>query len=125
MVEDLIERLRRADLSAINKACEILAGLPQDAIDGGWTARGISAYAKRLEGRLTALESERDALLAAAGKEAVKGEPVGEIIAADPVLGWHFRPYIGWEQIGAGTKLYTAPTAALGNGDGRDAKSPL
>lgn len=33
----------------------ILGGLPQDAIDGGWTAKGISAYVK-------SLESERDRL---------------------------------------------------------------
>lgn len=30
----------------------ILSGLPQDAIDGGWTAAGISAYAARLESEL-------------------------------------------------------------------------
>ncbi|WP_036023322.1 hypothetical protein [Paraburkholderia dilworthii] len=44
----------------------ILDGLPQDAIDGGWTARGISAYAKKLEERIAALES------------AAKSEPVAE-----------------------------------------------
>lgn len=32
--------------------------------------------------------------------------PVGEIVANDPVHGWHFQPSIGWEAIGAGTKLY-------------------
>jgi hypothetical protein len=36
----------------------ILDGLPQDAIDGGWTARGISAYAKKLEGQIEALKSD-------------------------------------------------------------------
>ena len=36
--------------------CEtVLAGLPQDAIDGGWTAAGICAYAKRLEEQIAAL----------------------------------------------------------------------
>ncbi|HCL5072909.1 TPA: hypothetical protein N2F43_002171 [Salmonella enterica] len=29
-----------------------LSGLPQDAIDGGWTAAGISAYVSRLESEL-------------------------------------------------------------------------
>jgi hypothetical protein len=29
-----------------------LAGLPDGALDGGWTAAGMSAYAKRLEERL-------------------------------------------------------------------------
>jgi hypothetical protein len=32
--------------------------------------------------------------------------PVGEIVANDPVHGWHFQPYIGWEDIGAGAKLF-------------------
>jgi hypothetical protein len=35
----------------------ILDGLPQDAIDGGWTARGISAYAKQLEARVAELNA--------------------------------------------------------------------
>ena len=35
------------------------AGLPNDALDGGWTAAGLSEYAKRLE-------QQRDELLAAA-----------------------------------------------------------
>lgn len=36
----------------------ILDGVTQDMIDGGWTARGISAYAKKLETRIAALEQE-------------------------------------------------------------------
>jgi endo-alpha-1,4-polygalactosaminidase (GH114 family) len=36
----------------------ILDGLPQDAIDGGWTARGASAYAKQLESRVADLEAD-------------------------------------------------------------------
>jgi hypothetical protein len=63
-MSDLIKRLHEADLSAIKKACEILDGLPQDAIDGGWTARGISAYAKHLETRVGELN---DQLAAAEG----------------------------------------------------------
>ncbi|MFM0058507.1 hypothetical protein PQR64_23075 [Paraburkholderia phytofirmans] len=35
----------------------ILDGLPQEAIDGGWTARGISAYAKQLETRVAELNA--------------------------------------------------------------------
>jgi hypothetical protein len=150
MVEDLIKRLRRADLSAINKACEILDGLPQDAIDGGWTARGISAYANRLEGRLTALESERDALLAAAGKEAVKtvdsdlvlrcqeleelatrGESEQTALnrLADTYLldiSAHDRKAMARNQTHHEAMRFVisaaaAPTAAQGDGDGRDA----
>ncbi len=43
-----VERLRQFE-----RICE---GLPQDAIDGGWTVQGIRAYAKRLEERLAAAE---------------------------------------------------------------------
>jgi hypothetical protein len=60
-MSDLIKRLHEADLSAIKKACEILDGLPQDAIDGGWTARGISAYAKQLEADLAFQKQVTDA----------------------------------------------------------------
>lgn len=35
----------------------VLEGLPQDAIDGGWTARSISAYAKQLETRVAELNA--------------------------------------------------------------------
>jgi hypothetical protein len=74
---------------------------------------------ERLTARLTALESERDALLAAAGKQAVAWlcEPNG----------WNGFPQLEfttehlsserWKK----TPLYTAPTAALEKGDGRDA----
>lgn len=48
----------------------ILDGLPQDAIDGGWTARGISAYAKQLEEKIGALES--------ASKDAIRREALEE-----------------------------------------------
>lgn len=37
---------QRAELETLRG---VLAGVPQDAIDGGWTAAGISAYAKNLE----------------------------------------------------------------------------
>ncbi|HFH4656653.1 hypothetical protein [Pseudomonas aeruginosa] len=39
-----VERLRQ-----LERICE---GLPQDAIDGGWTVQGIRCYAKRLEDQL-------------------------------------------------------------------------
>lgn len=41
-----VERLRQ-----LERICE---GLPQDAIDGGWTVQGIRGYAKRLEDQLKA-----------------------------------------------------------------------
>jgi hypothetical protein len=75
--------------------------------------------------RLTALESERDALLAAAGKEAVAIYQLQETRSAG-------RPWVDttkeWAEMRASEGkhemrvVYTAPTAALENGDGRDAE---
>lgn len=39
----------RALLADYDNFARILDGLPQDSIDGGWTAAGASAHAKRLE----------------------------------------------------------------------------
>ncbi len=39
-------------LRELQELRHILSGLPQDAIDGGWTAAGISAYTSRLESEL-------------------------------------------------------------------------
>jgi hypothetical protein len=77
--------------------------------------------------RIAALESERDALLAAAGKEAVAW------IAKNTTIGpGEIETTIDWydsdiEALPVGTKLYaaTAPTAAPENGDGRDAEKMI
>ncbi|HFX3240170.1 TPA: hypothetical protein ACV5Q1_003020 [Pseudomonas aeruginosa] len=42
-------------LRQLERICE---GLPQDAIDGGWTVQGIRGYAKRLEDQLKAALAE-------------------------------------------------------------------
>ncbi|MDR6389157.1 hypothetical protein J2803_001759 [Paraburkholderia phenoliruptrix] len=81
----------------------ILDGLSQDAIDGGWTARGISAYAKTLEDQIAALES------------AAKGEPIAwrwKGIDDD----WRYSVHKLDE---SAEPLYTAP-AATDNGGGHD-----
>jgi hypothetical protein len=119
MVEDLIKRLSKVpNVESLGIFVRQLLHEAADAIESANT-------------RLTALESERDALLAAAGKEAVKGEPVawavywgiGEMrpnsvhfekqtatnVAAEIKSNTEIRP------------LYTAPIAAPENGDGRDA----
>jgi hypothetical protein len=75
---DLIARLRRiAKISygaTIDEAREVsqtlreaayliervIGDLPQDAIDGGWTALGSCKYAKRLETQIETLQRERD-----------------------------------------------------------------
>lgn len=36
----------------LQQSRKLLSGIPQDAIDGGWTAKGLSDYAKRLESGL-------------------------------------------------------------------------
>ncbi|ECR4399106.1 hypothetical protein [Salmonella enterica] len=46
-------------LEEVHDARRILAGLPEDAIAGGWTAAGISDYAKRLEVRIAGLEANQ------------------------------------------------------------------
>lgn len=61
-----------------------------------FTTKQMQAYAR------AAVEADR----------AQQGEPVGEIVAADPVHGWHMHALIPWEEIGAGTKLYRAATKA-------------
>ncbi|HCK7348223.1 hypothetical protein K3176_18750 [Pseudomonas aeruginosa] len=48
-------------LRQLERICE---GLPQDAIDGGWTAQGIRGYAKRLEDQLKAALAQVEALRA-------------------------------------------------------------
>jgi hypothetical protein len=48
--------------------------------------------------------------------------PVGEIIANDPVHGWHMRALVDWEAIGAGTKLYTHPAPSAAPGDAQTAE---
>ncbi|ENF6453664.1 hypothetical protein ABRX37_001586 [Pseudomonas aeruginosa] len=58
-VEVAVNELRR--LRQFERICE---GLPQDAIDGGWTVQGIRGYAKRLEDQLKAAQAEVGALRA-------------------------------------------------------------
>lgn len=45
------------ELRALRK---ILDGVPQEAIDGGWTARGLSDYAKQLETELAAMRERAE-----------------------------------------------------------------
>jgi hypothetical protein len=127
MVEDLIKRLRERATVASVLGEHANAALFADSAD----------LIEQQAARLAALESERDALLAAAGKEAVAwqvrrgdgridGVPIQwenctqELYDATLATG----RYAGYEngpqcEVRA---LYTAPTAALENGDGRDAE---
>ncbi|HFX0607193.1 TPA: hypothetical protein ACIDYD_006443 [Pseudomonas aeruginosa] len=87
-------------LRQFERICE---GLPQDAIDGGWTVQGIRCYAKRLEDQL------KSALARVAELE--KQEPVATVakVPGEDWNGLHF--YRDLQGIPSGTKLYTAHVA--------------
>ncbi|MDU3622693.1 MAG: hypothetical protein E7G05_16005 [Pseudomonas aeruginosa] len=93
-----VERLRQFE-----RICE---GLPQDAIDGGWTVQGIRCYAKRLEDQLK-VDLARVA-------ELEKQEPVATIakVPGEDWNGLHF--YRDLQGMQPGTKLYAAPVAQAG-----------
>lgn len=107
-------------LRELQELRRILAGLPQDAIDGGWTAAGISAYAARLESELQerrkadnqepASERERIRREHAEWSDATFGEvgPIGPLkhlskealeAAADPSdpLEWADMQFLLWD----------------------------
>jgi hypothetical protein len=74
----------------------------------------------RAEGGDTSNNESSDLAAKAPAAQAV---PVGVIVAADPVHGWHMRALKPWDEIGAGALLYAAPTAgaATTSEDARDA----
>ena len=86
------------------------------------------ALANEAAARLTALESERDALLAAAGKEAVAGwslvpvEPTPEMVLKGGVISLGKPLNERSVKTIYSAMLSVAPTAAPEKGDGRDAE---
>ncbi|WP_201271345.1 hypothetical protein [Pseudomonas aeruginosa] len=87
-------------LRQFERICE---GLPQDAIDGGWTVQGIRCYAKRLEDQL------KSALARVAELE--KQEPVATV-AKVPGEDWNSLDFHrDLQHMQPGTKLYAAPVA--------------
>ncbi|WP_043156672.1 hypothetical protein [Pseudomonas aeruginosa] len=66
-----VERLRQFE-----RICE---GLPQDAIDGGWTVQGIRGYAKRLEDQLKTALGQHNV---PSGWKLVPLEPTPEMLDA-------------------------------------------
>ncbi len=63
-------------LRQFERICE---GLPQDAIDGGWTVQGIRGYAKRLEDQLKAAQAQHSV---PEGWRLVPIEPTPEMLDA-------------------------------------------
>ncbi|ELY3575054.1 hypothetical protein SMX32_002363 [Cronobacter sakazakii] len=91
------------ELRALRK---ILDGVPQEAIDGGWTARGLSDYAKQLETELAAMRERAEPVAyryrfrptrEAAGKWIL----VDTLEEANPLPKYEIQP------------LYTAPPAPV------------
>lgn len=107
-------------LRQLERICE---GLPQDAIDGGWTAQGIRGYAKRLEDQLKAalarvadMKTMADnycALLMDANAKLAEMERQEPVALAN--RGLHAF-WVKWTEAaaglyGPGIKLYAAPVA--------------
>jgi hypothetical protein len=93
-------------------------------------ARSAADLIEQQAARLTALESERDALLAAAGKEAVAVAWMVRIGDSDVWSYTQLESDADFYGKQSGLKyekrpLYTAPAAALEKGDGRDAWQPI
>ncbi|HHF0764157.1 TPA: hypothetical protein ACPIQE_006635 [Pseudomonas aeruginosa] len=70
------EKERDAALAEVERICE---GLPQDAIDGGWTVQGIRGYAKRLEDQLKTALGQHNV---PSGWKLVPLEPTPEMLDA-------------------------------------------
>lgn len=65
LVSDEKNSITTSRIVACVNAC---VGVSDDALDGGWEAAGLSAYAKRLEVDLAAVTAQRDELLGLLGK---------------------------------------------------------
>jgi hypothetical protein len=138
MVEDLIKRLRdtvdeEAGHGVRNEAADLIEQQATRITESESHRNDLAdkiveqkTEIGALKARITALESERDALLAAAGKEAVAIYQVRQ----KGSLKWQDLEAISLNMFADEEKyqirtVYTAPTAALEKGDGRDAWQPI
>ncbi|MER0794264.1 hypothetical protein AAA529_07370 [Pseudomonas aeruginosa] len=121
-----VEQQRDAALAEVEHLRQferICEGLPQDAIDGGWTVQGIRGYAKRLEDQLKAalarvadMKTMADnycALLMDANAKLAEMERQEPVALAN--RGLHAF-WVKWTEAaaglyGPGIKLYAAPVA--------------
>jgi hypothetical protein len=87
-----------------------IAAYDLDELDGGYTQEGMRAAC-----RLKCIIDHARRACEAHQPAQEQAEPIGEVVANDPVHGWHVRVFKPWNEIGAGTKLYAAqqePVAA-------------
>ncbi|MFM0405249.1 hypothetical protein [Paraburkholderia dipogonis] len=103
----------------------ILDALPKDSIEGGWTARGISAYAKQLEARVAELNAiihtpESDEFLKGVSIEAEYQRQLHGIDATEARFDWHQWFWVTGYLLG---KALAA--CKSGEGDGEKAKHHL
>ncbi|WP_264973618.1 hypothetical protein, partial [Pseudomonas aeruginosa] len=68
-----------AEVELLRQFERICEGLPQDAIDGGWTVQGIRGYAKRLEDQLKTALGQHNV---PSGWKLVPLEPTPEMLDA-------------------------------------------
>ncbi|EPL8825528.1 hypothetical protein NRT23_006040 [Pseudomonas aeruginosa] len=107
-------------LRQLERICE---GLPQDAIDGGWTVQGIRGYAKRLEDQLKAAQARVADMKTMADNYCAllmdANAKLAEMERQEPVAlanrGLHAF-WVKWTEAaaglyGPGIKLYAAPVA--------------
>jgi len=114
MVEDLINALRR--IAKVSYGATI-----EEARSVSKTQREAADLLEQQSDRLTALESERDALLAAAGKEAVAvdAQRMTEIARKWIKEGSEASPEFYWGD------FYDCVREIIAAGDGRDAWQPI
>ncbi|MFM0432372.1 hypothetical protein PQQ75_25400 [Paraburkholderia aspalathi] len=97
----------------------ILDGLPQHAIDGGWTARGASAYAKQLESRVAELNAiinspESDEFLKGVSIEAEYQRQLHGVDVTEGRFDWHQWFWVTGYLLG---KALAACKSGEGNGE--------
>lgn len=112
--DHLAVKTQRDNLAARVTELElVLQGLPQAAIDGGWTAKGISGYVSKLEKQVKELLSQKENKL-------TDNQGAQQVKASGFILGngngydeYIFKSFYG-QEIKIGDRLYTASSSKSG-----------